>query len=157
MGACSNDDAAPVPATTDAAVCGLFPANYDDTCATDSDCVYVPFGGNVCDDCQNAHPSLLYCAIATLPATSAARYKFDLQAAMGQPAFVESKAKCGEQGCPSYLSEVAQCIHNQCVIASPDAGADAGVLLSVTTESTDAAPDAPDAASPGSSDAAATD
>jgi hypothetical protein len=103
--------------TADAATCAtIVPADYDQSCHTDSDCVAVVLGGDVCNPC-NA-PEDFVCPAATVNAGASAAYNAALTAALGTaPSIHFSVDVCGiGSSCP--VGSPA-CVSGQCTMVAP--------------------------------------
>jgi len=88
----------------DPARCFIRASDYDQSCATDADCAFVPPGGNVCDPCSNG-TGCLFCNLAAISAKAAPGYLATLQAAL--PAFDPALGGCTFGSCPATLETEA--------------------------------------------------
>jgi hypothetical protein len=108
-------------ATADTA-CTIVPADYDQSCSSDSDCTAVLPGGNTCQPCDQSY--LFTCGQAPINAGAAAAYTAALTKALpAAPGITFAATVCGSGvSCP--MIEVAACVHGQCTIvpAAEDAG-----------------------------------
>jgi hypothetical protein len=134
--ACGNDDTASpaTPATTvpaqggqldaatastagDAAACSaIYAKDQDRTCTTDSDCVSVPFGGNLCDPCSQG-AECFQCSIASVNKGAADAYTTALRAAVGAAENANPGLECFIASCPLPLADSglgARCVSGVC-------------------------------------------
>jgi hypothetical protein len=110
-----------VTATAERA-CTIVPADYDQSCSSDSDCAAVLPGGSTCEPCDQSY--LFTCGQAPINAGAATAYTAALTKALpAAPGIQFAVTACGSPAsCP--MLEVPACVHGQCAIvpAAEDAG-----------------------------------
>lgn len=108
----------------DASACVVLASQFDQSCVTDSDCVVVPPGGNVCNPCSVPNGAYQFdCAYATVNAGASAAYVAAIQPGVDNlKATINGSDQCGST-CPAY--EPAVCLAGTCAIRPViyDAGA----------------------------------
>jgi hypothetical protein len=121
-GAASTTDAAASGAasTTDAAACIIVPADYDQSCSSDSDCTWVLPGGNTCEACEASY--LFTCGQAPINVGAAAAYTAALTKALPAPPGIHFAVTACGMGVSCPTAEVIACVHGQCAIVQGDAG-----------------------------------
>ena len=109
--ACSGTSATKAPD----ACAPISASDYNGSCSTDSDCVAVVAGGDVCDVCDA--PEFFTCTSAAIPGANEPAYYSALQAANAAPGIQFAVAVCGYAvSCPPDETEIPRCVNGKCAM-----------------------------------------